>query len=231
MSVIQDLQKVAQKDKAAFFPRFFKTGKGQYGEGDVFIGVTVPNMRAVAKNYYKTIADAEILTLLHDKIHERRLTALLILTYQFPKADEARQKDIVDLYLANTKFINNWDLVDLSSHEIVGTYFFQHSKERKILLTLAKSKSLWERRIAMVACYALLRNKEFDETLAVAEILLHDNHDLIHKAVGWMLRELGKRDQAVEENFLKKHFKTMPRTMLRYAIEKFPEEKRQHYLA
>ena len=231
MSVQTDLQKVAQKDKAVFLPRFFKTGKGEYGEGDVFIGVIVPNMRMVAKNYYKTISDTEILSLLHDKIHEYRLTALLILTYQFAKADKAQQKAIVDFYLSNTKYINNWDLVDLSSHEIVGTYLLTHPKERALLIKLAKSKNLWERRIAMVACYALLRQKQFDEPFAVATILLHDDHDLIHKAVGWMLRELGKMDQAAEEEFLKKHYKTMPRTMLRYAIEKFTPAKRKFYMS
>ncbi len=230
MSVQSDLQKLADKKKGEFLGRYFKTGKGEYGEGDIFIGVTVPNIRTIAKKY-KDLSPSEIELLLKNKIHEYRLTGLIILTYQFERGDDAKKKLIYDFYLSHTKYINNWDLVDLSSHEIVGTYLLEHPKDRKLLLSLAKSKSLWERRIAMVACYALLRKKQFDETFAVAQILLHDEHDLIHKAVGWMLRELGKMDQDALEEFLKKHYKTMPRTMLRYAIEKFPESKRKFYMS
>ncbi|HUD18974.1 MAG TPA: DNA alkylation repair protein [Patescibacteria group bacterium] len=230
MSVTQDLNKLANKEKAVFLLRFFKTGKGQYGEGDVFLGITVPDQRAVAKKY-TNLPLTEVEMLLHNKLHEYRLTALLILCYKIEKAGDEERKKIVDLYLANTKYINNWDLVDLSSHEIVGTYLLDHPKERTLLLRLAKSKSLWERRISMVACYALLRQKQFNETFAISEILLHDDHDLIHKAVGWMLRELGKMDEAAEIAFLNKHYKTMPRTMLRYAIEKFPEPKRKFYMS
>jgi len=228
--VSADLQKLADKEKATFLLRFFKTGKGQYGEGDIFLGITVPAQRTVAKKY-TILPFSDVEALLHSKFHEHRLTALLILCEQFVKADEKVKKQIVDVYLSNTKYINNWDLVDLSSHEIIGTYLFENPKERKLLLKLAQSKSLWEKRISMVACYALLRHNEFSETFSVAETLLHDEHDLIHKAVGWMLRELGKRDQNAEEEFLLKHYKTMPRTMLRYAIEKFPQEKRKFYLA
>ncbi len=230
MSVQFDLQKLANKNKAAFLLRFFKTGSGQYGEGDIFLGITVPKQRKVAMKY-KKLPLTQVEILLHNKFHEYRLTALLILCYQFEKGSEEAQKKIVDLYVANTKYINNWDLVDLSSHEILGTYLLHHPKERKILYKLAKSKSLWERRIAMVATYALLKKKQFDETFTVSEILLYDKHDLIHKAVGWMLREVGKMDQTAEEEFLQKYYKIMPRTMLRYAIERFSEIKRRFYLA
>ena len=230
MSVSDDLQKLANRKRAIFLLRFFKTGKGQYGEGDVFLGITVPVQRAVARKY-KDLPLGEIETLLHNKFHEYRLTALLILCYRFEKAGGVEREKIVDLYVSNTKYINNWDLVDLSSHEILGTYLLDKPEKRNILISLAKSKSLWERRIAMVACYALLRKNQFDETFAVSEILLHDEHDLIHKAVGWMLREVGKRDAETEEAFLKKHYKIMPRTMLRYAIERFPEPKRKFYMA
>jgi 3-methyladenine DNA glycosylase AlkD len=230
MSVANDLQKLANRERATFLLRFFKTGKGEYGEGDVFLGISVPAQRAVAKKY-RDLPLSDVKTLLHNKFHEYRLTALLILCYRFEKAGSEERQKIVHLYLVNTKYINNWDLVDLSSHEILGTYLLDTPEKRKILISLAKSKSLWERRIAMVACYALLREKQFDETFAVSEILLSDKHDLIHKAVGWMLRELGKRDIEAEETFLKKHYKTMPRTMLRYAIERFPESKRKFYMA
>lgn len=229
MSVQADLQKLADKKKAVLLGHYFKTGKGEYGDGDVFIGVVVPAQRSVAKKY-RDLPFSEIETLLNNKIHEYRLTALLILTYQFAKADEVGKKSIYDFYLAHTKYINNWDLVDLSSHEIVGGWLLTHPKERTILFTLAKSKDIWEKRIAMISTFALLRNNEWSETLAIAEILLYDPHDLIHKAVGWGLREVGKRNQAAEETFLKKHYKQMPRTMLRYAIEKFPEPKRKFYL-
>jgi 3-methyladenine DNA glycosylase AlkD len=229
MSVQADLQKLADKEKVGFLAHYFKTGKGEYGEGDVFIGLTVPQIRTVAKQY-KDLSFSEIESLLQNKIHEYRLTALLILTYQFEKADEAKKKSIYDFYLAHTKYINNWDLVDLSSHEIVGGWLVTHLDEKKILLKLAKSKDLWEKRIAMISCFAFLRKNEFNEILTIAEMLLHDTHDLIHKAVGWGLREVGKRDLAAEETFLKKHYKTMPRTMLRYAIEKLPQSKRKFYL-
>lgn len=230
MSVQADLQKLADKERGELLQRFFKTGKGEYGEGDVFIGLTVPQIRIIAKQY-RDLTFAEIETLLKNKIHEFRLTALLILTYQFAKADEGKKKSIYDFYLAHTKYINNWDLVDLSSHEIVGGYLLNKKSERTILFKLAKSKDLWEKRISMISTFEFLRNGEYHDTIAIAEILLHDPHDLIHKAVGWGLREVGKRDLAAEETFLKKHYKTMPRTMLRYAIEKFPEEKRKYYLA
>lgn len=216
-----DLQKAANPEKAKFLARYFKTGKGEYGEGDVFLGLTVPQIRTIAKKY-KNISLKETERLLHSKFHEYRLTALIILTYK------KLTKEIVDLYLTNTKYINNWDLVDLSSHKILGTYLLD--KPRNILYELAKSKNLWERRIAVLATFTFIRKKDFGDSFKIAAILLRDTHDLLHKAVGWMLREIGKIDQKAEENFLKKHCKTMPRTMLRYAIERFPSEKRQEYL-
>ncbi len=229
MSVQADLQKLKNKEKAKFIAHYFKTGKGEYGEGDKFIGLTVPQQRAIARKY-ANLPLTGVEKLLHNTIHEYRLTALLILDGQFRRADPAGQKKITALYLRNTKYINNWDLVDLSSHEILGAYFFDKPKERKILHRLAKSKNIWERRIAIIATYAFLRQNDFRDTFTIAEILLRDRHDLIHKAVGWMLREVGKRDQQAEETFLNKYYKAMPRTMLRYSIERFPEVKRLAYL-
>lgn len=230
MTVQEDLQKLASPEKALFVARYFKTGKGEYGEGDVFLGITVPAQRVIAKKY-KDLSLLEIEKLLHSPIHEHRLTALMILYGRFPKATESEQKEIYNFYLRNTKWINNWDLIDTSAREIVGGWLVTQPKETKILFTLAKSKSLWERRIAIIAAWAFSRKKDFTYTFAVAEILLHDTHDLIHKAVGWMLREVGKMDQKAEEEFLQKHYKTMPRTMLRYAIERFSPSKRRYYMA
>ncbi|MFA6098816.1 MAG: DNA alkylation repair protein [Patescibacteria group bacterium] len=225
--VIAELKKLANPQQAKNLSRFFKTGKGDYGEGDIFLGIKVPVQRQVVKKYQDLpLKDAE--SLLRSKIHEHRLVVLLILVDQFNKADEAKRRSIFNIYLKNTAFINNWDLVDLSAPNIVGTYLLD--KPRGILYKLARSTSLWERRVAMLATFTFLRNKNFKDALAIAEILLNDQHDLIHKAVGWMLREMGKRDQAAEEKFLQRHYKAMPRTMLRYAIERFPESKRLGYL-
>lgn len=222
-----DLNKLVNKEKAEFFPYFFKTGKGQYGEGDQFIGVTVPLQRQVAKKY-KDISLKELEELLRSPIHEHRLTALFILVLKAEKTIDAGKKEFYDFYLANTKYINNWDLVDSSAAQIVGGYLYE--KDKKILDTLAHSESLWERRIAMIATYYFIRKNLFDDALHIAELLLDDKQDLIHKSVGWMLREIGKRNREVEERFLEKHHKTMPRTMLRYAIEHFDEEKRKKYM-
>lgn len=227
--VIKDLNIYADKEKAKHLQRFFKTGKGEYGEGDIFIGIVVPNQRIVAKKY-KELPLSEIQILLNSKIHEHRLTALFILTYKFLKTDEILKKKIVEFYLKNTKHINNWDLIDLSSVEILGEYFLENPESKKVIYKFAGAKSLWERRISIISTFTMIRNRQFDDSLKIAEILLHDKEDLIHKAVGWMLREIGKRDLKTEQTFLDKHYKTMPRTMLRYAIEKFPEENRQHYL-
>ncbi|MBI4779448.1 DNA alkylation repair protein [Candidatus Falkowbacteria bacterium] len=222
-----ELKKLADKKQAAILTGFFKTGKGQYGEGDIFLGIKVPAQRKVARQYENlSLADAQ--KLLHSKIHEQRLIALLILLSRYKKADDRGKKKIVDFYLKNTKNINNWDLVDLSCHYILGDYLLD--KPRRILYKLARSKNLWEKRIAIISTFAFLRNKQFNDTLKISEILLNDRHDLIHKASGWMLREAGKRDQAVLEKFLDKHYKIMPRVMLRYAIEKLSEGKRKFYL-
>ena len=224
-----DMQKLKDPEKAKLLARFFKTGKGEYGEGDVFLGIVVPKQRAVAKKYID-LSLPDIQQLLSSKIHEERLTALFILVmkYQSKQCDEKTKKQIVDFYLKNTKRINNWDLVDLSAPKILGAYLLD--KDRKILYKLAKSNHLWEKRIAVLATFEFIRNHQFEDALKIAEIMQKDRHDLIHKAVGWMLREIGNRDLRAEEAFLKKHCKNMPRTMLRYAIEKFPEAKRRFYM-
>ena len=218
----QDLQKLKDPEKAEILSRFFKTGKGEYGEGDIFLGIKVPEQRKIAKNYNLSLK--EIQELLSSNIHEYRLTALFILISKYKKSDK---KQIVNFYLKNTKNINNWDLVDISAPKILGDYLLD--KDKSVLYNLAKSNNLWERRIAILSTFTFIRNNQFEDTLNISEILLNDKHDLIHKAVGWMLREIGKKDQEIEENFLDKHYKNMPRTMLRYAIEKFEENKRKFY--
>ncbi|MBT4823882.1 DNA alkylation repair protein [Candidatus Woesearchaeota archaeon] len=232
---IKELKKAGNPEKARILQGFFKTGKGEYGEGDVFLGITVPKQREIAKKYVD-LEIKDLQTLLNSKIHEHRLGALFILIMQYQKAAKIADKKesekiktkIVKSYLKNTKKINNWDLVDISAPKILGDFLL--NKDRNILYKLAKSKNLWEKRISMLATYAFIRENQFDDTLKISEILVRDDHDLIHKAVGWMLREIGKKDQAVEEKFLKKYYKTMPRTMLRYAIERFDEKKRKYYM-
>lgn len=219
-----DLHSLGSPEKAKLLQGFFKTGKGEYGEGDSFLGVKVPECRAIAKKY-NDLPLKEISELLKSKIHEERLTALLILLHRFQKNPS---KEIYDFYLSNTKYVNNWDLVDLTAHKIVGAFLVE--KPRDILYKLASSSSLWERRISMVSTFAFLPEKDFKDSLALAEILLQDKHDLMHKAVGWVLREIGKKDLDVLKKFLKKHYKQMPRTALRYSIEKFPEAERKKYL-
>lgn len=225
--LIKDLQKLADPKRAEVSAWFFKTGPGQYGEGDVFIGITVPAMRTVSKKYLD-LSLPDLKKLLSDKIHEYRLVALLILVEKYKKSDRLEQKKIHDFYIKNTKYVNNWDLVDLSAEYIVGDFI--KDADQTVLVNLAKSNNLWEKRIAIVATYAFIKNKKFDRTLKIAQILLSDKHDLIHKAVGWMLREVGKRDLKAEEEFLKKNYKIMPRTMLRYAIERFDAKKRKFYM-
>ena len=224
------LHSYADPDKGKLLSRFFKTGKGEYAEGDRFIGVTVPNTRKVAKAFRNLGVD-DITALLHSPIHEERQIALFILVEQFNKADEINKKKIFKLYLYNTAYINNWDLVDLTAPRIVGGYLADKS-DRKILYSLAKSKNLFEKRIAILATlYFIVKQQDYKDTFAISEMLMHEKHDLIHKAVGWMLREVGKRiSQPAEEDFLKKHYKTMPRTALRYAIERFEEGKRRKYI-
>lgn len=221
------LREIADPEIAEHSQRFFKTGPGEYGEGDKFLGIRVPNIREVAKKFKELSLD-ETEQLLQSKYHEERLCALIILSNRSKKADPEEQKAIFDLYLENTEFVNNWDLVDTSAEDIAGRYLAD--KDRSVLYKLAKSDDLWERRIAVMSTFHFIKNDDFDDTLALAEILIKDDHDLIHKAVGWMLREIGKRDLEIEEEFLDQHAKNMPRTMLRYAIEKFPEKKRQFYL-
>tara|TARA_Y100000310_G_scaffold344506_1_gene457629 strand:+ start:4522 stop:5214 length:693 start_codon:yes stop_codon:yes gene_type:complete len=219
----QDLENLADNKRKEALQRFFKTGPDQYGEGDIFLGITVPDQRKVAKKY-KDLPLNQTEELLQSKIHEHRLTALLILIQKYKE----NREEIVNLYLKNTKRINNWDLVDLSAHKILGDYLL--NKEKTILYRLAKSNNLWERRIAIIATASFINNNQFQDTLEISKILLNDKQDLIHKAVGWMLREVGKRDQNLEEEFLKQHHKQMPRTMLRYSIERFSEEKRKFYM-
>lgn len=224
----KSLKKASNPRDAVFLQRFFKTGKGEYAEGDVFIGVRVPQTRKVVKEFCDLpLKDVE--TLLHSKIHEERLCALLILVAQFKQGDEALQKKIYDLYLRSTQYINNWDLVDSSADPIVGGYLFK--RDKSILLTLAHSKLLWERRIAMIATFYFIKQGQSSDAFKIAEMLLGDSHDLMHKAVGWMLREVGKRCSRGDlEVFLKKYYQTMPRTALRYAIEHFPKSERLKYL-
>ncbi|MDP2672687.1 MAG: DNA alkylation repair protein [Nanoarchaeota archaeon] len=226
-NLIKDFQKLKNPKKVAILSSFFKTGKGEYGEGDVFLGLTVPQQRLFVKKYLNLkLKDLELL--LSSKVHEFRLTSLLILVAKYKKADEARKKEIFDFYLKNTKNINNWDLVDLSAPNIIGQYLLD--KDKSVLIEMAKSKDLWKKRISILASYAFIKENQFDYTFQISKLLLSDKHDLIHKAVGWMLREAGKRNQDKEEIFLKKYYKTMPRTMLRYAIEKFDDNKRKFYL-
>tara|TARA_Y100000310_G_C20638566_1_gene792575 strand:- start:469 stop:1170 length:702 start_codon:yes stop_codon:yes gene_type:complete len=225
----KDLIELSTEERAKANAWFFKTGKGQYGEGDKFIGVTMPNIRKVAKRYlHLSLKNVE--TLLHSEIHEERMAALIIWTYQYEKADEKTRKQIYETYLKNTKWINNWDLVDVTTPKIVGMYILENPKEKEIIYKFAKSTDLWEKRIAILATFAFIKNNQFEDTLKISTLLLNDKHDLIHKAVGWMLRELGKRNQKVEEEFLKQHHKTMPRTMLRYAIERFSDGKKEFYM-
>ncbi len=222
-----DLFQLSNPEKAKSLSRFFKTGKGQYGEGDIFLGIPVPEQRKVAKKYFDLPLN-DLQELLRSEIHEHRLTALLILLAKYEKTGNSGKDEIFSFYMKNTENINNWDLVDLTAPKIVGDYLF--NKDKSILFKLAKSNNLWERRIAILSTFGFIRKNNFKIALSISELLLHDKHDLIHKAVGWMLREIGKRDQEIEEQFLSKYNVQMPRTMLRYAIEKFDKKKRKFYL-
>lgn len=228
LGIQKELKKYSSPQKAIILQRFFKTAPGQYGAGDKFIGITVPDIRRVVKNN-TNLALSDVIQLLHSKIHEERLCALLILVAQFKKGDEKIKAKIYQTYLKNYQAINNWDLVDLTAPNIVGAYL--SDKPKDILYKLARSKNLWQKRIAIIATFDFIYHQKADETLKIANILLHDEHDLIHKAVGWMLREVGKRvDEKILLKFLKQNYKTMPRTMLRYAIERLPEKLRLEYL-
>lgn len=225
--VRNELMNLSDGDDALHTQRFFKTGPGEYGEGDRFLGIRVPKQREIAKKY-RHISRKELTRLLRSRFHEERLTALIILVHQFEKADNEVRQEIYELYMNHRAFINNWDLIDISAPRIVGPALLDRS--RSVLYEWAASGWLWDRRIAILATFAFIRKGEYHDTFQLAEQLLDDDHDLMHKAVGWMLREVGKRDPEQLEDFLKPRYGSMPRTMLRYSIEKMPEEKRQGYL-
>lgn len=221
------LRALGDEESAQVLRRFFKNAPGEYGSGDVFLGLRVPKLRQLAKEY-QALPLPEIVHLLHSPIHEERLLALLMLVRAYKHGAVVLQERIFKLYLQNTRFINNWDLVDASAEHVVGAHL--RYRDRSPLRALAISGLLWERRISIMATFHYIKHGEFAETLRIAALLLRDSEDLIHKAAGWMLREIGKRDCSAEEAFLKTHYRRMPRTMLRYAIEKFPEKARQSYL-
>ncbi len=224
VKIRNELRAVADSSKVPVLQGFFKTGLGQYGEGDIFVGVTVPQSRMIAKLYQSAELD-DVKELLQSKIHEERLVALLILVRKY----DSGEKGIVDFYLEHLQHVNNWDLVDLTAPNILGKHLA--NKNRSPLYKLARSSSVWKRRVAIVATYNFIRNNDFGDTLRIAEILLQDSHDLIHKASGWMLREVGKRNISLLQNFLDRNYKKMPRTMLRYAIERLPERQRKFYIS
>ncbi|MDZ7625142.1 MAG: DNA alkylation repair protein [Ignavibacteriaceae bacterium] len=223
----KEIKTLSSREASKTMQWFFKTGKGEYGEGDVFAGLKVPTQRKLAGEF-RDLSLTDLKILLNSPVHEERLISLFILVDKYEKGDEQEKKVIFSFYLKNRKGINNWDLVDLSAPKIIGKHLL--NKNKSLLFKFALSKNLWERRIAVLSTYEFIRNNNFAVTLKLSEMLLQDKHDLIHKAVGWMLREIGKRDLQAEEKFLKIHYKKMPRTMLRYAIEKFPETKRKKYL-
>lgn len=221
------LKNLADVKRAKISKKFFKTGPGEYGEGDLFLGIRVPVLRKIAKEY-EDVEHEVLKSLLNSPVHEERLLSLFILIRQYQKGSENKKKKIFKFFINNTRFINNWDLVDLSAPNIVGDWLIDKSKNS--IYKMAKSKSMWERRISIVATFSFIKNGMFSDTLEITEILLNDKEDLIHKAAGWMLREVGKRDVLILKSFIKEHYANMPRTMLRYAIEKFPEPERQAYL-
>jgi len=226
--IMERLMEQSDRDIAAHSKRFFKTGKGEYGEGDRFLGIRVPVLRKFVKEF-REISLEETTELLKSPFHEARLLALLILVAKYVSANvNAEQEAVYRVYLGNTEFINNWDLVDCSAEHVVGAHLFL--RDRKPIYRLVRSKSLWERRIGIISTFHFIKKKDFPDTLECARLLLNDKEDLIHKAVGWMLREVGKRDLKAEEKFLARYYKQMPRTMLRYAIERFPEKERLAYL-
>ena len=225
----QEIKSLANPEKAKIYLRFFKTGKGHYGEGDQFLGLTMPQQRIIATKYINTPLK-ELQELISSPIHEYRMTALIILAYKYKKADEDTKKEIYDFYIKNYNCINNWDLVDVTAPNIIGEYLLDRKSRRRILYEFATSDHLWKKRIAIISTFTFIKNEDFQDTINISEILLEDKHDLIHKAVGWMLREMGKRNEKVLLKFLNKHHKVMPRTMLRYSLEKLSEEKRKYYM-
>ena len=229
-AILTELKKYSSEARRKTNLRFFKTGKGEYGEGDVFIGVTVPDCRTVARTFLDSSLSL-IENSLKSPIHEERLTALLVLGEKFSRAKkESEKKEIAEFYLKNKKWVNNWDLVDSSADKILGNHLLNEKANRKIIYTLTDSPHLWDRRIGIIATFAFIKKMQFSDTFELCEKLLNDKHDLMHKACGWMLREIGKRDEKALEKFLQKNAPKMPRTMLRYAIERFPEKKRKDYL-
>lgn len=226
--ITKELFSLADKERAKNLAWFFKTGKGEYGEGDNFLGISAPAQRKIAGKYFKEVSLKDIEGLLDSVFHEVRVTAVIMLVEKYRLTDKAGKKEIYGFYLSHTGGINNWDLVDLSAHKIVGDWLLD--KSRKPLYRLTRSKNLWKRRIGIISTFAFIRNNELDDAYALAEILLKDKHDLIHKAVGWVLRECGKRDKARLVEFIKKNGTKMPRTTLRYAIERFPEIERKRIL-
>ena len=225
--IINNLEALSNSEAALFARRYFKTGPGEYAEGDLFRGIRVPVLRKMVPSLDGTPLP-EVIRLLESAFHEDRLLALLLLMRRFAKGNEALRQQIHEIYLEHTRYINNWDLVDISAQYLVGA--FLHLRDRALLYQLAASESLWERRIVVMATFHFIRKGEFDETLALAELLLDDPEELLHKATGWMLREIGKRDLPTLESFLRRHYRRMPRVMLRYAIERLPEERRLLYL-
>lgn len=229
-SIRKDLKKLAHSGKAKSAQRFFKTGPGEYAEGDLFLGITVPELRRLARVYACAHRNT-ILQLLCSSFHEERLLALFLLVRQFQKGDYETREQIFRMYITHTQYINNWDLVDSSAEHIVGAFVYEHGKNNDVLHTFARSKNIWKRRIAIIATFYFIKQGTTSETVKIAKLLLNDTHDLIHKAVGWMLREVGKRcSQETEEAFLQQYYHRMPRTMLRYAIERFPKQRQQAYL-
>lgn len=224
VNIEKEIQSKKDPIQAKTLSRFFKNEKGQYGEGDIFLGVTVPTLRIIVKKYSKDISLKDVQKLLNSKIHEYRLTALLILVEKYKEDKEL----IYNTYIKNFRNINNWDLVDLTAPKIMGD--FLKDKNRDILYSLSTSNNLWEKRISIVATLAFIKDNDFKDTLKISEILLKDEHDLIHKAVGWMLREVGKRNKDLEKEFLDKYYRIMPRTMLRYSIEKFDPKEKEFYM-
>jgi len=228
LKAIRDaVRALVDEEQAKNLQRFFKTGPGEYGEGDRFLGLRMPQIRALVKQL-GVIPVSIIKSLLKSPWHEERMLALLLMVYRYKKSDESGREELYHLYLNSSDRINNWDLVDVTAKDVIGAWLYPRS--RKPLYELAKSDSLWERRISILSAFHFIAKNDFDDALKLAKLLVHDEHDLMHKAVGWMLREIGKRDRKREEEFLLKHYRTMPRTMLRYAIEHFPEKQRQAYL-
>ncbi len=225
----RELEKVSDPQKVKVLSHFFKTGEGDYGHGDKFLGIKLPDQRIIAKRYFKEAALDDIDNLLRSPIHEHRLTALIILTFKYPKANDEDKKRIYGFYLDHLEFVNNWDMVDLSAERIIGEYLLD--KDRSILYKLAKSGELWTQRVSILSTFQFIKHNDFSDALKICEYFIKSDRDLIHKASGWMLKEIGKRDEKVLVEFLDKHYKQMPRTMLRYCIEKLSDSQKRHYLA